>query len=71
MLSTQNNVYGGLGLSADNAGTTSTYDTIAIPTSYQGLANYAVGDVVSGTRADGTTETYLVSWGCHRHWWIL
>ncbi len=53
--------YAGLGLSADNAGTASTYDTIAHTYSYQGLANYAVGDVVSGTRADGSTETYLVS----------
>jgi len=53
--------YAGLGLSADAAGTTSTYSTIAKTYDYQGLANYAVGDVVSGTRADGSSETYLVT----------
>lgn len=53
--------YAGLGLSDDAGGTTNTYNTIAHTYNYEGLANYAVGDVVSGTRADGSTETYLVS----------
>ena len=35
--------------------------TIAKTYDYQGLANYAIGDVVSGSRADGSTETYLVT----------
>ena len=53
--------YAGLGLSADNAGTVSTYNSVAKTYSYEGLGNYAIGDVVSGTRADGSTETYLVT----------
>ena len=53
--------YAGLGLSADNAGTVSTYSSVAKTYSYEGLGNYAIGDVVSGTRADGSSETYLVT----------
>ena len=53
--------YAGLGLSADNAGTVSTYNTVAKTYDYEGLANYAIGDVVSGTRSDGTSETYMIS----------
>jgi len=53
--------YAGLGLSADAAGTVSTYNTVAKTYDYEGLANYAIGDVVSGTRSDGTSETYMIS----------
>ena len=53
--------YAGLGLSADNAGTVSTYNSVAKTYSYEGLGNYAIGDVVSGTRADGSKEAYLVT----------
>ena len=52
--------YAGLGLSADAAGHDNHLAVIAKTYDYQGLANYAVGDVVSGTR-DGSSETYLVT----------
>ena len=51
----------GLGFGADTAGTANTYDTIAKTYSYDGLAKYYVGDVVSGQRSDGTQETFLVT----------
>ena len=54
--------YAGTGFAADLTGATATtYDTVAKTYDYQGLANYAIGDVVSGSRADGSTETYLVT----------
>ena len=54
--------YAGTGFAADLTGAAATtYDTVAKTYDYQGLANYAIGDVVSGSRADGSTETYLVT----------
>jgi flagellin len=53
--------YAGLGLSADNTGTVSTYNSVAKTYNYEGLGTYAIGDVVAGTRADGSKEAYLVT----------
>ena len=55
------NAGNGLGYGADVAGTAQTYSGVAKAYSYNTLGNYNEGDVVTGTRADGTQESYLVS----------
>ena len=55
------NTGNGLGYGADVAGTAQTYNGVARSYSYDTLGNYNEGDVVTGTRADGTQESYLVT----------
>lgn len=42
-------------------GLAGTYDGVAKTYDYNSLGNYNVGDVVSGTRSDGTQESFLIS----------
>jgi flagellin-like hook-associated protein FlgL len=49
------------GLSADEAGATSTFDGVAQTYDYNALADYRVGDVVTGIREDGSQESFLIS----------
>jgi|GEM_PF-648228 len=51
----------GLGLGDDVVGTAKTYNGVAQTYSYDSVANYNEGDVVTGTRADGTQEAYLIT----------
>jgi len=43
------------------AGLVSTNDNVAKTYEYNALADYRVGDVVTGTRSDGTQETFLIT----------
>jgi len=52
----------GLGLGADVTGTAAqSYDGVAKTYDYNGLADYNYGDVIAGTRDDGSKESFLIS----------
>lgn len=55
------NAGNGLGFGSDVGGTAQTYNGVARSYSYDTLGNYNEGDVVTGTRADGTQESFLVT----------
>jgi flagellin len=52
--------YGGTGLSDDLVGTVKTYDGVAKTYDYNALADYRVGDVVTGERSDGSVESFVI-----------
>ena len=51
----------GLGLGADTAGTAQTYDGVEKSYEYNALADYKVGDVVTGVRSNGTKESFVIN----------
>jgi flagellin-like hook-associated protein FlgL len=53
--------FAGLGLGADTAGTAKTYDGVEKSYQYNALADYEVGDVVAGVRADGSKESFVIN----------
>ena len=53
--------HAGLGLGADTAGTAQTYDGVEKSYEYNALADYNVGDVVTGVREDGSKESFVIN----------
>jgi flagellin len=52
--------YAGTGLSDDLVGTAKTFDGVAKTYDYNSLADYRVGDVVTGERSDGSVESFII-----------
>jgi flagellin len=57
---TATGAYAGTGLSDDLVGTAKTYDGVAKTYDYNALADYRVGDVVTGERSDGSVESFVI-----------
>jgi flagellin len=57
---TATGTYAGTGLSDDLVGTAKTYDGVAKTYDYNSLADYRVGDVVTGERSDGSVESFII-----------